>query len=125
MVQASAIDWSVQGATYGMYQTSTAGVPATGATTCTASGTSPAIAAFGYALSIGAVSDIDGDTKLSQVCAWQPQLGADGKEVTPAPDCPGGGDNTVCGGAYSQPGAQDARTIGNGQVTNCSADNIF
>jgi type IV pilus assembly protein PilA len=120
MVLASAIDWNVQGATYGQYATATAGVPATGVKVCAA----PVITAFGYALSIGAVSDIDGDKATSSVCAWQPQLGSDGKEVTQPPACLGGTDFTVCG-ALTMPGAVDARTIGPGQVTNCSADNVF
>ncbi len=126
LLQASGIDWSVQGATYGMYTTDTDAVPpqAVAVLTCAATATSPAIASFGYALSIGAISDIDGDGAFSQVCAWQRQLGADGKEAAAAPACPGGGDTTVCGGAV-QPGAVDAHTIGDGQVTNCSADNIF
>jgi len=112
---ASAIDWLVQGATYGQYQTATAAVPATGVATCAA----PVIGAFGYALSISAISDIDGDTVKATVGAWQPQLNNAGAVVTAAPNLPLIGDTTVCGGA-----AQPA-TIGNGQVTNCSADNIF
>jgi len=112
---ASAIDWLVQGATYGQYQTATAGVPVTGAATCAA----PVIGAFGYALSISAVSDIDGDGVLATVGAWQPQLNNAGGVVTAAPALPLVGNTIVCGGA-TQPA-----TIGNGQVTNCSADNIF
>jgi len=112
-VLASAIDWSVQGATYGQYYTSVGNAPATGA-----SCTTPALG-LGLSLSIGAISDIDGDSTKSQVCAWQPQLSSAGTVVGTTPNCPGGGDTTVCGGA-TQPG-----TIGNGQVTNCSSDNIF
>jgi type IV pilus assembly protein PilA len=112
-VLASAIDWSVQGATYGQYLTAVDQPPAAGAT-CT----TPAVS-FGLSLSIGAISDIDGDSTKAQVCAWQPQMSSAGTVVGTTPSCPGGGDSTVCGGV-TQP-----TTIGNGQVTNCSADNVF
>ena len=112
-ILASAIDWNVQGATYGQYFTVTGNAPAAGAA-CAA----PAVG-LGLSLAIGAISDIDNDAALSQVCAWQPQLNNLGVVIAGQPNCPGGGDTTVCGGA-----AQPA-TIGNGQVTNCSSDNIF
>ncbi|HSB18799.1 MAG TPA: prepilin-type N-terminal cleavage/methylation domain-containing protein [Anaeromyxobacteraceae bacterium] len=112
-VLASAIDWNVQGATYGQYFTVTGNAPAAGAV-CAA----PAVA-LGLSLAIGAISDIDNDAAISQVCAWQPQLDNTGNPVGATPNCPGGGDTTVCGGV-TQPA-----TIGNGQVTNCSSDNIF
>jgi type IV pilus assembly protein PilA len=111
---ASAIDWVVQGATYGQYQTATNVVPATGAATCGA----PAIGAFGLGLSISAISDIDGDAVNATVGAWQPQRSAAGV-ATAAPALPLVGNTTVCGGTV-QPA-----TIGDGQVTNCSSDNIF
>jgi type IV pilus assembly protein PilA len=114
---ASAIDWNVQGSTYGQYQTATASVPATGVAVCAA----PVIGAFGYALSISARSDIDGDTVFSSVGAWQPQRTAAGAIQTVAPALPLVGDLSNCAA-----GLQAAATgIGDGQVTNCSADNIF
>jgi len=78
-----------------------------------------AVASFGYALSISAVSDIDGDGTMATVGAWQPQLANNGTVLVAAPGLPLVGDTTVCGGA-TQPA-----NIGNGQTTNCSADNIF
>ncbi len=116
---ASAIDWNVQGATYGQYQTATADVPATGVANCAA----PVIASFGYALSIGAISDIDGDKagggKYATVGAWQPSRTATGTVKTAAPALPLSDDLSNCAGGTQPAG------IGDGQVTNCSADNVF
>jgi type IV pilus assembly protein PilA len=118
---ASAIDWNVQGATYGQYQTATANPPpAPAAQTCAA----PVIGAFGLALSVSARSDIDADTVFSTVGLWQRQLNNQGNEVTVAPALPLMGNVANCAGG-AHPGAANARTIGDGQVTNCSADNIF
>jgi type IV pilus assembly protein PilA len=116
-VLASAIDWSVQGATYGQYYTAVNNAPAAGA-----SCTTPAVS-LGLSLAIGASSDIDGDSTPSLVCAWQPQLSSAGTVVGTTPACPGASTSglsvSVCGSA-NQPAS-----IGNGQVTNCSADNVF
>ncbi len=116
---ASAIDWNVQGATYGQYQTATADVPATGAATCAA----PAIASFGYALSISAISDIDGDKtgggRYATVGSWQPSRTAGGTVKVAAPALPLADDLTGC------PGGTQPAGIGDGQVTSCSADNVF
>jgi type IV pilus assembly protein PilA len=111
---ASAIDWVVQGATYGQYQTATNVVPATGAATCAA----PVIGAFGLGLAISAISNIDGDAVNATVGAWQPQRDSAGA-ATAAPAMPLVGDVVNC------PGSTQPATIGDGQVTNCSADNIF
>ncbi len=115
---ASAIDWNVQGSTYGQYQTATAGVPPAPAV---ASCGAPVIGAFGYAVSISARSDIDGDAVFSTVGLWQPQRTAAGVIQTVAPVLPLMGDVANCTG-----GLQAAATgVGDGQVTNCSSDNIF
>jgi len=111
---ASAIDWVVQGATYGSYATATAAPPVGNAVTCANLG------AFGGALSVSAVSDIDADGTRATVGAWQPvRVAATGAVGTAAPGLVGPGDLTVCGAA-TQPA-----TIGDSQVTVCSSDNIF
>ncbi len=113
-VTASAIDWQVQGATYGRYQVATA-APGANATVCAGLG------AFGGALSVSAVSDIDGDAANATVGLWQPlRVAATGAVGTAAPTLPLTGNMTVC----TAGGTQEA-TIGDGQVTNCSADNVF
>jgi type IV pilus assembly protein PilA len=116
---ASAIDWQVQGSTYGQYQVATAAPPANNAVTC--GGTVAGLGAFGGAMSVSAISDIDGDATAATVGLWQPlRVAATGAVGTAAPGLPLVGANlVVCGGA-----AQPA-TIGDGQVTNCSADNVF
>ena len=114
---ASAIDWVVQGATYGQYWAATGAPPAGNATTCAALG----LAAFGSAMSVSAISDIDADTVDTTVGAWQPlRVAATGAIGTVAPNLPLVGDLTVCGGAAGQPA-----TVGDSQVTVCSSDNIF
>jgi type IV pilus assembly protein PilA len=123
LVAASAIDWVVQGGTYGVYVATTAAPPAVVAPTVAAC---PApLGALGQAITIAATSDIDGDAVGSLVVAFTPAVTAStGIVATVAPppiafaapatistvNCPGG----------VQPG-----NIGNGQVTNCSADNVF
>jgi type IV pilus assembly protein PilA len=119
LVNASAIDWLVQGATYGQYQTAVNSTTApAGATACAAA--VPPVAKFGYALSIAAVSDIDGDGTLASVGAWQPQLSNKGVTVTAAPALALVGDETICGAAATQPAS-----VGDGQVATCSADSVF
>ncbi len=115
---ASAIDWVVQGGTYGRYKTET-GAAVTGS--CAATAQSPAVASFGYALSISAVSDIDGDATLATVGLWQPRRSSDGTIAAgdEAPVLTLVGDVTLCTDML-QPA-----TIGDGQVTTCSADNVF
>ena len=112
---ASAIDWSVQGATYGQYRVT----PGTqvGAAACAA----PAgIDIFASEIAISAVSDIDGDAQLATVAAWVPRRNSTtGAVQQAAPAAALVGNTVVCGGAL-QPA-----TIGDGQATNCSSDNIF
>ena len=69
---ASAIDWTVEGATYGCYATLVAG------------GTAPS----GNALTILAQSDIDGDENPSCVVLFQPNVDSVGAVTTAAPSVP-------------------------------------
>jgi len=112
---ASAIDWVVQGATYGRYQAATGAVNAF-------VGCGGGLGAFGNSLSVSAVSDIDGDLVLATVGAWVPvrdQTTGGILATGIAPGLPLAGNTTVCGGV-AHPG-----TIGDSQVTVCSSDNIF
>jgi type IV pilus assembly protein PilA len=106
---ASTIDWLVQGATYGQYSTNIGTAVGNG---CTGIGT------LGYELAVSAISDIDADTTMATVGLWQPKRGTGGSVVSSA-NLPLTGDTAVCGGV-TQPS-----NIGDGQVTNCSLDNIF
>jgi type IV pilus assembly protein PilA len=111
---ASTIDWVVQGATYGSYAAATAAPPVGNAVVCANLG------AFGGALSVSAVSDIDADGTLATVGAWQPvRVAATGAVGTAAPALVGTSDTSVCGGR-TQPA-----TIGDTQVAVCSSDNVF
>jgi type IV pilus assembly protein PilA len=116
---ASAIDWNVEGSTYGVYQVATAAAPVVVAPTvndCTGAGN---LGLLGRAMTIDAVSDIDGDGTLAKVNVWKPVRNNAGAITTAAPGV-ASGDNTNCGGADLQPG-----TIGDGQVHTCSSDNVF
>ena len=117
IASAAAIDWVVQGSTYGTYETYTAVPNTAGATVCPAPAS---VTAFGLALTVGAISDIDGDGVKSMVLAWSPVRDATGTITTPAPTATLIGDATNCGGAVTQPA-----TIGDGQTTVCSADSVF
>ncbi len=118
-VAASGIDWSVQGATYGVYRVFTANQPTapTGqVNTCGAP-----LGNLGASNSIAAFSDIDADGVLSSVASWTPQLDATGTAVAAAAVfTPLTGANvTNCAGGVMP------TNVGPGQVTNCSADNVF
>ncbi len=127
LVNASRLDWVVQGGTYGAYAAATADPPTSGgAATCTGTGV---LGALGQALTVAATSDIDGDTVGSLVASFTPSIIASSGNVNvnaPTPvaatfgAAPATVNNTVCSGAPAQP-----TNVGNGQVTNCSADNIF
>jgi len=115
---ASAIDWVVQGATYGSYAAATAAPPAGNAVVC--GGGIPGLGNFGGALSVSATSDIDADATLATVGSWQPvRVAATGAIGTAAPALVAPGNIVVCGVA-TQP-----VTIGDSQVTVCSSDNVF
>ena len=115
------IDWNVEGGTYGIYEGTTAAAPAAvaGATAdCTGTGT---LLLLGAAYTLNAVSDIDGDATLAKVAMWRPVRDNTGN-ITATGTAPAiaRGDNTNCAGADTQPA-----NIGDGQVTTCSADNVF
>ncbi len=126
LAAASRIDWNVEGATYGQYQSTVtqAAVP-TGTSfvnSCTSLG---ATLNLGYVVAIGAWSNIDGDTgagSFSQVCMWRNLVDKNGAQVTAAPTCPSNAnsDITACGALTDKPA-----TAGYGQVVTCSADNVF
>jgi type IV pilus assembly protein PilA len=113
IVTAAAIDWVVQGDTYGQY----AAVPGTAVgTACTA----PAgLGNFAASLTISAISDIDADTTDSTVAVWHPVRNPTTGAITAAPAATLIGDVTKCTG-----GTQPA-TVGDGQVFVCSDDKIF
>jgi type IV pilus assembly protein PilA len=118
---AAALDWNVEGGTYGVYAGATAAPPTVQAGVqddCTGTAT---LGVLGQAISVAANSDIDGDAAFSAVNYWKPVRDGTGTITTDAPDAPNiaGADTTNCAGA-AQPG-----TIGDGQITTCSSDNIF
>jgi type IV pilus assembly protein PilA len=125
IVAASDLDWVVQGGTYGVYAALTADPPAATAGAITCSGTNK-LDALGQSLTIGATSDIDGDSVGSLVGLFAPSITAStGVVKIAAPTLaasmfasgPATLNTAVC---TTQPA-----NVGNGQVTNCSADNVF
>jgi type IV pilus assembly protein PilA len=126
-VAASQLDWVVQGSTYGAYAGITADPPAAaaGAILCAAP-----LGDLGQALTVLATSDIDGDTVGSLVASFTPSYVASTGALdtaAPAPAIaafatpPTTVPNTNC--AITALGLP--ANVGSGQVTNCSADNVF
>jgi len=119
VVAATAIDWAVQGGTYGVYQAFTANQPTapTGQVNTCAS----PLGNLGASVAIAAFSDIDGDASFSTVASWTPQLDKTGTPVANAAAITAiaNADVTNCAGG-TQP-----TNVGPSQVTNCSKDNIF
>jgi type IV pilus assembly protein PilA len=119
-IAASALDWSVQGFTYGVYRVFTANQPTapTGqVNTCAAP-----LGNLGASVAIAGWSDIDNDGVFAEVASWTPALNnstgvviAGAAAVTAITNA----DETNCTG-----GAQPSN-VGSGQVMNCSKDNIF
>ncbi len=121
MQRAAALDWNVEGATYGIYQAVIANPPTAPAgfvTTCAAPPGN-----LGMTLSIGAWSNIDADTTIAGVCMWRDWVDVNTGAVTTAPVCPaftvGTANMDLC------PGGTRPATVGSGQVAGCSADNAF
>ena len=116
---AGAIDWNVEGGTYGVYSGATGVAPTVIApTVATCANTVGTLGTLGLTYSLNANSDIDGDKVLSKVAMWRPVRDNAGNP-TAAPGI-AGGDNTNCNSKDTQPA-----NIGDGQVTTCSSDNIF
>jgi type IV pilus assembly protein PilA len=126
--RASAIDWAVEGATYGRYNAAIGNVPAappgflvTGSIGAPSNMTSN----LGLSLSIGATSDIDGDSTSggfpSSVCLWRAQITAAGAAVPGNPVCTAG----PVAQMLNCVGGNKPTTAGWGQVVGCSADNVF
>ncbi len=120
LAQAQRIDWNVEGATYGAYQATVtvaaaATIPTGFVAICGGLNLGPVVA-------IGGWSNIDGDATFSSVCMWRNLVSAAGAQVIAAPTCPtyAGADITVCGAVTDKPAS-----VGYGQVTTCSADNVF
>jgi type IV pilus assembly protein PilA len=117
-VAAQALDWMVEGGTYGVYSAATAAQPAVVAPTVNTCATP--LGALGRAMTINAQSDIDGDGVLSKVAVWKPVRDNAGA-ITAAGIAPAiaSGDNTNCG-SDTQP-----TNVGDGEVKTCSADSVF
>jgi type IV pilus assembly protein PilA len=119
---AAALDWNVEGGTYGIYTGAIAAPPvnppAGVAVTCAGTAT---LGLLGRAISVTANSDIDGDGVLSMVTYWKPVRDNAGNITTAAPNAPNlAGANTVNCAGVTQPA-----TLGDGQITTCSSDNVF
>jgi type IV pilus assembly protein PilA len=122
--RASAIDWAVEGATYGRYNAAIGNQPVPPpnyAVSGSIGAPSAMVANLGLSLSIGATSDIDGDATASSVCLWRAQINSAGQNVAGNPACTAG---PAAGMTMCAAGAKP-NTIGWGQVANCSADNVF
>jgi type IV pilus assembly protein PilA len=124
LAAASALDWVVQGATYGVYNATTGAQPVVVApiiNTCPA-GTGY-FTNLGNTIAVGGVSDIDADGVLALVAAWNPTVNATtGVQIAAAPavaGLPAGANMANCGGGTQPTG------VGNSQVFTCSADNVF
>jgi type IV pilus assembly protein PilA len=123
LVAASMLDWQVQGATYGVYAAAIAGKP-TPPTGMVAACGAP-LGDLGTAVTISGQSDIDGDGVFSLVAAFTPAIkSSDGTVATAAPIAPQPA-GTAAATIQNCAGGLQPTNIGNGQVTNCSADNVF
>jgi type IV pilus assembly protein PilA len=124
---ATSLDWMVQGNTYGVYQAWTADPPVVAnpqLATCAA--TAP-FGPLGQALTIAAMSDIDGDKVGSLIASFTPSYTAStGALKIEAPavaafTSPGG----TAPNLQNCPNNQRPGSTGPGETINCSADNIF
>jgi len=118
---ASALDWNVEGGTYGVYAGVTAAAPVVVAP-MVANCAAP-LGALGRAITVAANSDIDGDGIFSAVAYWKPTRDAVGAVAVLAPVAPG---LAVGAGLQNCPGGlQAGANVGDGQIHTCSADNVF
>jgi type IV pilus assembly protein PilA len=116
---AAPIDWNVEGGTYGLYSVLVSNQVAVVAPTVNTCAGTQRLGILGLAYAIQSIANIDGDAQLGLVAMWRPQRDNAGAVVGAAAGPVAGGDLTNCAG-----GTQPAN-IGDGQVTTCSADNIF
>ncbi len=128
LVAASTIDWVVQGGTYGVYGAITNVPPVVTGTSfvATCAGTSN-LGALGQGLAVGALSDIDNDGVFGAVASWSPRINSATGAATAAPDFRTAlaGITTTGPSVANCAGGTQPASVGNGQVTNCSADNVF
>ncbi len=121
VVAAQALDWAVEGATYGQYAATggaAVAAPPNGVATCAAYAPLNArVTTLSALTTITAISDIDDDGTNALVAVWKPLVDAAGAE-TASPNA-AGGDTANCAG-----GTKPA-TVGAGQVHTCSGDNVF
>jgi hypothetical protein len=105
---ANAIDWMVQGSTYGQYES----VISTGNNA-------------GLAVTICGSTDIDGDGVIAADAIWQPQIKGDGSLGVNAPDavCPTSGGAVDYGAHVAAWGGLGVDAPG--KVTQLSADSVF
>ncbi len=121
VLNASRMDWNVEGATYARYQADVVDPPTSGVT-------SSGGISLGLTVAIGAWSNIDGDTALGTACLWRNNIdAATGAPSATANVCPA---NAAAEGAASAnvalcTGGTKPTSIGFGQVATCSADNVF
>ena len=119
---ASAIDWNVEGGTYGVYNAITAAPPVVVVPTLATCAATAPLLALGRAITVMANADIDGDAVTSAVAYWKPVRDNTGTITTIAPAgvVVGAADVTNCAGRL-----QAAANVGDGQIHTCSADNVF
>jgi hypothetical protein len=119
---AGAIDWNVEGGTYGIYNAVTDAPPVVVAPTVATCALAPPLGPLGRAITVMANADIDGDAVNSAVAYWKPVRNNAGviTTIAPAAVSVGAPDLTNCAG-----GVQAAANVGDGQIHTCSADNVF
>jgi type IV pilus assembly protein PilA len=124
VLQASKLDWNVEGATYGRYQVAVVDKPVVSDPLKTDDGTT----FLGLTVAIGAWSNIDGDTGLGTVCLWRNNIvaatGAPSATVNACPAATATETGATTNVVLCADGIKPA-TIGFGQVAGCSEDNVF
>ena len=125
LVNASLIDWMVQGGTYGVYGATTDAPPVVTAPTLATCVASLPLGALGQALTIAATSDIDADGVGSLVASFTPAITASTGAVSKVAPVPYAFAAPATISTVNCPAGVQPGNVGNGQVTNCSSDNVF